>query len=149
MVQVMNSLFRKAGVILLGIAMPVLVHSQDNADSAVLRYLRTKPDIPAPFLKVVRKGNKGVRSQNYFNEPNEPIKNDSITFTTYLFGSSASHNRKYFLIEIKTTSAKMFKIIDDDNLEDGIKSLFAFLAKYHLSDSKKAVFVNQLTYTYY
>ena len=141
--------FQKACLLFLCIASPTLLYSQDNADTVVIRYLRSVPGLPEPFLKVAKNGHKGIRTQNYFNEPNEPIVNDSTRFITYLFGSSASHSRKYFLIQIQTENQESYKIIDDGRLEDAIKALYTFFSGYNLPDSKKAVFLNQLTYAYF
>jgi len=123
--------------------------AQESADSIVMRYLRSKPDIPAPFLKVEKKGGNAIRSQNFFNEPNTPINNDTINIVTFLFGSSASHSRKFFLIQIKAPHESTYKIIDDDHLGTAVNDLLKYLAPYKLSESKRAVLVNQLTYTYY
>jgi hypothetical protein len=124
--------------------------AQENTDSIVLRYLRSKPDIPTPFLKVEKKGpRKGLISQNYFTDANTPIKIDSVLISTFLFGSSSTHSRKYFLLRMKSSHVNTYKIIDDDTFEAGLNDLLEYVRPYRLPDPQKAFLVNQLSYTYY
>jgi hypothetical protein len=124
--------------------------AQENADTIVLRYLRSKPDIPAPFLKVEKRGpKKGVISRNYFVEGNTPIKIDTFLISTFLFGPSSTHSRKYFLMQVKSSHFSTNKIIDDDTIEAALNDLFEFIRPYQLPDPQRALLVNQLSYTYY
>lgn len=148
--QVINKSQRNYFLIAFICCLGLSLHAQENADSIVIKYLRTKPDIPAPFLRVEKKGaHKGLRSQNFFNEPNTPIKVDSILISTYLFGSASSHDRKYFLIRITRSNSSIYKIIDDDNIEQAINNFLAFIQLYKVPNSQKAQLINQLTYAYY
>lgn len=126
-----------------------LAFGQSNDDTIVIRYLRTKPDVPPPFLKVVRHGNKVIRNQNYFIDRNDPIDQDTVKIHTLMFGSGASHARKFFLIKILLPHSRSSKIIDSSSLEEAISILFDTIAPYHLITSNKAQLVNQLTFTYY
>jgi hypothetical protein len=137
-------------LILCFLSITEILSAQENTDTIVMKYLRSKPDIPTPFLKVEKTGSrKGVISRNYFTEPNAPIKIDTILISTFLFGSSSTHSRKYFLLRIKTPHINTYKIIDDDRLETGLKVLFEYVRPYRLPDSQQAFLVNQFSYTYY
>lgn len=125
------------------------IRAQNNTDSIVVQYLRSQPNTPAPFLKVITKGKERIRTTNYFIEPNHPIKKDTLKISTFLFGSSASHSSKYFLIQVSISNKSLYKIIDTSVLEEAIKTFFSFIKPYNLPDTDKAVLVNQLSYTYY
>ena len=125
------------------------IPAQNNTDSIVIQYLRSLPNIPAPFMNVIQKGKEKIRSSNYFVEPNLPISKDTIKIATFLFGSTASHSSKYFLIQVFISNKFFYKIIDNPILEEAIKSFFSFIKPYNLPDTDKAVLLNQLSYTYY
>jgi hypothetical protein len=146
---IINNDFRVFTIATIGIIFSLSLHAQANSDSAILQFLRTKPDIPPPFLKIEREGKEIVRSQNFFSVPNKPIKDDSLTIRTFLFGSSASHASKYFLIEVISPKQVIYKIFDEQTLEVGLASVFSFLRAYSISESKKAQIVNYFSFTYY
>jgi hypothetical protein len=133
----------------LGAIISLSLRAQQNSDSAILQFLRTKPDIPSPFLRIEKDGKKTIRSQNFFSSPNVPLQDDSLIFRTFLFGSSESHALKYFLIEVKSPKLAIYKIIDEQTLEAGLGTLFEFLRPYGLSESKKAQILNQFSFAYY
>ena len=125
------------------------IRAQTNTDSIVIQYLRSQPNTPAPFLKVIKKGRVKIREANYFIEPNHPIRKDILKISTFLFGSSASHSSKYFLIQVSISNKISYKIIDNSILEEAIKTFFSFIKPYNLPNTDKAILVNQLSYTYY
>jgi hypothetical protein len=141
--------FKNLIFIILGLLVSLSLHAQETSDSVILQYLRSRSDIPAPFLRNEKVGKETIRSQNFFSDPNKPIKFGSLTIRTFLFGSSESHALKYFLIEVKSTKQIIYKIIDKQTLEAGLRELFSFLRPYGLSGSKKAQILNQFSFAYY
>jgi hypothetical protein len=123
-------------------------YSQSSADSAVMQYLRKIKDEPSPTLKITVKKGKTIRSANFFVEPMDSLSNETIALRTFIFGSSASHSRKYFLLQIFLPKGKEDKIIDDEGIEHAITSLLAFIKQFQLADTEKAVLIRALTYAY-
>jgi len=96
--------------------------------------LQSQQNTPAPFLQVTKQGRETIRTANFI-ERNEPVIKDTIKISTFLFGSSASHSSKYFLIQVFVSNKFLYKIIDRPSLEEGIQSPFTFIEPYDLPDA--------------
>jgi hypothetical protein len=138
----------KVFLIILLIFVGSSIRAQANIDSIVIHYLQSQQNTPAPFLQVTKQGRETIRTANFI-EPNEPVIKDTIKISTFLFGSSASHSSKYFLIQVFVSNKFLYKIIDRPSLKEGIQSPFTFIEPYDLPDANKAVLINQLSYKYY
>ncbi|TXJ24896.1 MAG: hypothetical protein E6Q24_15220 [Chitinophagaceae bacterium] len=123
-------------------------YAQSATDSVVMQYLRTVKGIPEPVLTITKKKGRGVRSANFFVEPIDSLSRGKMKINTFLFGSAASHNRKYFLIQVRTTETTIDKIIDSLHLEQATAALFGFIEQFQLTDAEKSILIRALTYAY-
>lgn len=123
-------------------------NGQITTDSVVMRYLRSVPDIPTPTLKISKKKNKTLREANFFIEEMDSVFYENTMLNTFIFGSSASHTRRYFLIQALSGNKLDYFIIDSPKLESGINELFRVVQQWNLSDTKKAILVRELIYIY-
>lgn len=141
---------KKIGVILTVFLSFLMIggYSQSSTDSTVMQYLRTVKDTPTPILKITKKRGKTLRSTNFFIELTDSLQHKDMNLKTFIFGSSASHARKYFLLQAISNGLVQNKIIDSPTLETAIISLFAYIKKWDLSDAEKSVFVREITYAY-
>jgi hypothetical protein len=131
---------------------PLLNYAQAKSkiDSVVINFLKSQPNTPTPVLKITGNGKKGTISRNYFWNKNQPITKDSVTITTYLFGSGASHSTvTHLLLDIMIPKKEKYRIIESKTVEEGIKELMQLIQPFNLSDSQKAILINQLTVAYY
>lgn len=138
-------------LLIIALTLPIYSKGQEtiNIDSVVIKFLRTQPNISKPFLTITRNGKKGTVSRNYFYHPNEAVTKDSVKIITYLFGSADSHAPVYLLITVLQPDKEEYKIVESKTIEQGISELFKFIQPLKLSESQKAVLINQLSYTYY
>jgi hypothetical protein len=139
---------RKLLTVLLFTALTTFCYSQTSVDSVVMAYLRTVKDIPQPSLEITRKKGKTIRSANFFVEAMDSLAKGELKFRTFIFGSAASHNRKYFLLQVHFPDKMENKIIDDLHLEQATVTMFSFIEQFRLTDAEKAIFIRELTYAY-
>jgi hypothetical protein len=123
-------------------------YSQSSIDSVVMNYLQNVPGIPTPILQVNKTKGNLSRSTNFFIEATDSVRHQDIIVKSFLFGSSASHARKYFLLQINSKGVVKNKIIDNPNIEDAIMSLLLCMHQWDLSDAEKSVLIRELTYAY-
>ena len=123
-------------------------YGQSYSDSVIIQYLRTVKGIPAPTLEITKKKNKTVRSANFFIELTDSLQRKDMYLKTFLFGSSSSHTRKYFLLQVNFRGTVRSKIIDSATFENAITSLLVYIQEWNLSDAEKSVLVRELTYAY-
>lgn len=124
-------------------------YGQSSIDSVIMTYLRTVPGIPTPFLEITKEKGRISRSANFFIEVTDSLRHQDIILKSFIFGPSASHARKYFLLQINSNGILTNKIVDSPNLEDGIVCLLSYLRAMDLSDAEKSVLVRELTYAYH
>lgn len=135
-------------ILIIAVSLSTPCHSQTLTDSTVMQYLRTVKDIPQPTLEISRKKGKVIRSANFFVEPMDSLSHGGVKFNTFLFGSAASHNRSYFLVQVYSPNGIVNKIIDDQHLEQAIAVLFSFIEQFQLTDAGKAILIRALSYAY-
>jgi hypothetical protein len=124
-------------------------YSQSQVDSLVIDYLNKTPSTTKAFYKIEKKGKKGTILSNYYYHPNSAIKFGGNEIVTYRFGLAASHSDVYFLLTIKQSGKKVYKVIDNNKIEDAISDLLKYLQPYNLSNSQNAQLINQLSFCHY
>ena len=135
-------------LLLVNSCISLAANSQNKLDTVVMDYLRSIKHTPSPVLEVSKKRNKTIRNANFYVEKTNSFQHERILLNTFLFGSTTSHSRKYFILQIKSADNTIHQIIDDLTLEKAINNLFFYIQKYQLSESEKSLLVRELTYAY-
>jgi hypothetical protein len=133
---------------LLLFTLTVSTSGQVNIDSVILRYLRTVKGISNPEVSTTVKNGITIHAANYFVFPLENIKSLDKEFRTFLFGSTSSHERKYFLIQVISEKMVTNKIIDCSSFEDGKTEILLFLKKFNVSNKSENLIIRQLRFAY-
>lgn len=139
---------KKIGLFIISFVLANVTFSQSSVDSAVIQYLRTVKNIPYPELTITRLRKGEERSANFYISPIGKIIVNSNEFQTFIFGSSASHTRKYLLIKVISGKKVIQKVLDNAEIEDAINDLISFIKAFKLSNSDKSFLIRQLTFTY-
>lgn len=134
--------------IILSLFLSVGASGQLNIDTVIIRYLQTVKGIPKPELIITKQNSRIIHSTNYFVLQLENIKSLDKEFKTFLFGSTTSHEKKYFLIQVLSNKHVVNKVIDNPSFEDGVKEVFLFLKEFNVSDETKSFIIRQLTFAY-
>lgn len=113
-----------------------------------MQYLRTAKSTQEPVLRITKKNGKVMREANFFIEPVDSLTKGSSKLTAILFGSAASHERKYFLLQVASTRGIENKIIDDQRIDEAVQALLAFVGNLDLSNAEKSVLLRALTFAY-
>lgn len=142
-------MIKKTASILVLAIIAVSAFGQSKVDSVIMQYLSTVKELPPPSLEIVRKNKKkAIRNANFYSEPYDSVQNASAKIITYIFGSSTSHARKYYLLKAEDKAAVTYKIIDDTTLEEAISALLDFIKEYGFENAEQSILVRGLTYVY-
>lgn len=130
---------------------PVLGNGQSKSDvdSVLINFLRSKPNIPTPVLKIEKVGKTETINRNYYWQAKDEIRKDSIRLTGYVFGTSASHGETYFMLKVFQNKKVFYQIIEERNIKQAIDTLLRNISEYKLTNSQQAILINQLTTAYF